>query len=170
MKKLISLIVLTMMMFSTAYAVDIDWDNLSNEEVRAIIGAGRNEMAKRELIAAEKTVLFEQDGVTVYLTGESKLSYGDFYIGVVIVNNSDKTISIAFQDSYVNGWGLDGYGIYDTAPNKKQKGKIQIFRLEDAEVTEFEDIEEVELMVRVIDANFHTIFTPEPIVIMYNNK
>ena len=91
MKKVIS-VLLTLMMFcmsGLAFADDAatttdtaatdamgesvvanDLSKFSDDDLRAALSAIRNELTRRSLVTDEKTVIFDQDGIQVYLTGE----------------------------------------------------------------------------------------------------
>ena len=46
-----------------------DLSKFSDDDLRAALSAIRNELTRRSLVTDEKTVIFDQDGIQVYLTG-----------------------------------------------------------------------------------------------------
>ena len=104
MKRLFSVLMALILVFSiAAVAEGTDFASMDDAALHAMIDGARNELAKRELVAAENTVLFEQDGVTVYLTGDHEVWGSDSYyldLGVVLVNDSDKTVAVGVNTAY----------------------------------------------------------------------
>lgn len=167
MKKLVSFALVFLFLFSTAYASEIDWASMTDEELHTALDEIRNEITNRSLLAENMAVLFESNGVTVYLTGENEIGWMGLEMGVIIVNDSDKKVSIQIEDVYINGWAVDSFGISDTAPGKKQKGEFTIYELEDAFVTDIKDIEDIEITFYIFDNdNFKRIATLDPITIV----
>lgn len=156
MKKVLAflLAVLFACMICTAGAEGTDFTAMSEDELHALVDGARNELAKRELVAAEDTVILEQDGVTVYLTGAHNVSSDGayLYLEAVVVNDSDKKVSVSVDSACINGWDVYGGGIGETSAGKKQKGEFD-FSLGDAEISSFEEIEELELELYLYDAD-----------------
>lgn len=173
MKRIISLILAMLMLIAgTAFAeATIDFTAMTDEQLHDLINGARNELAKRELAMSADLTLFEQDGVTVYLTGEYEIWGSDnIYIDfeAVVVNDSDKLVSILVDISSINGWDVYGSGISETSAGKKQKGNLE-FLLTDADISTYEEIEEIELSLTIYDSeNWETISTVEGIVIQFN--
>ena len=172
MKKILALMMVFACVFcwSFACAEGLDFAAMSDEQLKEIIDGARNELAKRELILAEKTVLFEQDGVSAYLTGEYEIQeYDDVYLSleVVVINDSNKTVWISTDPVSVNGWNVFAYGISETSAGKKQKANLE-FCISDAEITTFEEVEEIEFVFELVDEDTSMVFsTTEPITIHF---
>lgn len=192
MKKVIS-ILLTLMMFcmsGLAFADDAatttdtaatdamgesvvanDLSKFSDDDLRAALSAIRNELTRRSLVTDEKTVIFDQDGIQVYLTGEYEVWGSDTkYItfNAVVINDSESKIGVSLDDVSINGWNVYGSGIYDTAASKKQKSSIE-FNLTDAEISSFEEIEDIEFVVSVYDSDsYDTIATSDVVTLNFN--
>lgn len=156
MKKLISALLVALMLLSVTLAVaeGIDFASMTDDELLAVIDGARNEQAKRILTAAADTVIVDQDGVTIYLTGNNRIDeYGpELFIEAVVVNDTDKNIDVYVDSASVNGWNVEAYGITETSAGKKQKGEFSAY-LDDAEVSTIEEIEEIELELYIADAD-----------------
>ena len=192
MKKVIS-VLLTLMMFcmsGLAFADDAatttdtaatdamgesvvanDLSKFSDDDLRAALSAIRNELTRRSLVTDEKTVIFDQDGIQVYLTGEYEVWGSDTkYItfNAVVINDSESNIGVSLDDVSINGWNVYGSGIYDTVAGKKQKSGIE-FNLTDAEISSFEEIEDIEFVVSAYDSDsYDTIATSDVVTLNFN--
>ena len=173
MKKTLSFfIALLVLLTCTAFAeAALDYTAMTDEQLHQIIDEARNELTKREMVAAENLVLFEQDGVTVYLTGAYEPWGSDnVYLDLeaVVINDSDKTVSILIDACSINGWDVYSSGVSDTSAGKKQKGQLE-FLLTDAGISTYEEIEEVEIDFTIYDSdNWETISTAEDIIVNFN--
>ena len=173
MKRLIcALLAALMLLCGMAVAEEIDFASMDDSALHAMIDGARNELTKRELIAAENTVLFEQDGVTVYLTGNYDVwGYDeDNYLDLeaVLVNESDKMLYVTVRYAYINGWEVSGGAFSDTDAGKKAKDTLQ-FYLTDAGVATYEEIEDIEMTFAIVDsATYETITVLEPITVHFN--
>ena len=92
MKNMLSLIlVLVLVLCAVGSAAETTYAAMSTEQLHTAASAIRNELLKRDLVAAENVVLVDQDGVQVYMTGNNEIDWiGAFAIEVVVVNNSTK--------------------------------------------------------------------------------
>ena len=173
MKKFITLMLICILLLGcTAIAESaVDFTAMTDDQLHQIIDGARNELTKRELNMSADLVLIEQDGVTVYLTGEYELWGSDnVYIDfeVVVVNDSDKTVSILVDAASINGWDVYGSGVSDTSAGKKQKGTLE-FLLTDADISTYEEIEDIELTLTIYDSDeWETISDVEGISIQFN--
>lgn len=96
MKK-IALLLLLSLALSTACAEGLDFSSMDDAQLHTIIDSARNELAMRELVMSENVVLFEQDGVSVYLTGEYETMEYDsenlyMLLKAVIINDSNAAV------------------------------------------------------------------------------
>ena len=150
MKRLISLVLVLLLMIPViAYAEDYSaWET---EQLRETQNAIRNELLSRELIAAKDTILIDQDGVKLYLTGDYEFSGDYLRLNCVLINNTDKEISIDFEAVSINGWEVYGSGTGSVSAGKKKKDTLT-FNAADAEVTEYEQIEEIEIKMYIYDS------------------
>ena len=174
MRKLIALLVTIIMLFSCS-ALAEDYSSMTDDDLHSMLNSIRNELLKRDLVYNEKIVLFDQDDVQVYLTGDCdfRLPYTKLY--AVVINNSTNPVRFAFANDYkisVNGWEVWGDPDYlgTTSPGKKQKGYINI-KMEDAEVASFEEIEEIELNFVLMNAETRKPISSAPtVVVQFNQK
>lgn len=148
-----------------------DLSKFSDDDLRAALSAIRNELTRRSLVTDEKTVIFDQDGIQIYLTGEHEVWGSDTkYITftAVVINDSESKIGVSLDDVSINGWNVYGSGIYDTDAGKKQKSNIE-FNLTDAEISSFEEIEDIEFVVSVYDSDsYDTIATSDVVTLNFN--
>jgi len=172
MKRLIS-VILTLLMFVSCFAIaeGTDFSAMDDATLHAMINGARNELTKREMVAAENIVLFEQDGVSVYLTGKHEVWGSDSYyldLEAVLVNDSAASVYLYIDTAYVNGWEVYAGGITDTAAGKKQKANID-FSISEAGITTYEEIEEIEVNIWLCDSeSYEAIAVLEPITVHFN--
>lgn len=175
MKKIIALALSLLLLIAIpceAFAELPDFAAMSDEELKEIVDAARNELAIRGLNLKEDTLLFEQDGVQVFLTGEHIFNdYGEnksLEIEVIMINDSEYTLSLSGDYASMNGWSVYFYGFGGVAPGKKKKATIE-FDADMAEVETFEEIEDVEVTFRLFDeVGYETVATIDPVTIYLN--
>lgn len=150
MKKLFSLIMAVVLCAcSVCYAEGIDFSALSTEELHQLFDGVRNELVKRELVAAENLLVFDQDGVALYLTGEVTYSGGWLNVGAVLVNNTENEICLGEIDMCVNGFATGMSGITDVPAGKSKAGKMQIMVTD--VLSSAEDLKTIESGFRAFD-------------------
>ena len=94
--------------------------------------------------------------------------YTPGYPNAVVINDSESKIGVSLDDVSINGWNVYGSGIYDTAAGKKQTSSIE-FNLTDAEISSFEEIEDIEFVVSVYDSDsYDTIATSDVVTLNFN--
>ncbi|MGJ4851823.1 hypothetical protein ACH6CV_16415 [Bacillota bacterium Meth-B3] len=172
MKKFLSSVLVLALLFSAGFALaeGADFASMKDDELHALINGARNELTKREMVAAEKTVLLERDGITVYLTGEHK-TWGDggvLGLEAVVVNDSENTVNVMMNSASVNGWNVLTGGIFSVESKKKKKNTFEI-RIHEAELSSYEAIEDMEFVLRVSDSNsYDKIFETDKISLHFN--
>lgn len=162
--------VLLVCLSCAASAEGVDYTAMNDEELHALVDGARNELAKRELNAAEDTVIFEQEGVEVYLTGEHEV-LGEAYLDLeaVVINDSDKSISLMVDSASINGWDVFCDGIYEVSSGKKKKGALE-FNLEDAEISSYEEVEDIEISFYLVDnESYDNITEPSDSIALHFN-
>ena len=173
MKKFISMILILVLSIAAtfAFAEGVDVSSMTDEELRAIVDSARNELVKRELTAEADTVLFDAEGVKMYLTGNSRVSSdGEYaYFEVVVVNDTDVEVGITVESASINGWDVFGSDVYGTSAGKKQKAEM-FFKIADAEISTIEEIDDLELTFRLFDSDNSTFITEEsdPVILNVN--
>lgn len=155
-----------------AFAVAPEMSEVSEEVLIDFINKARNELARRGLVAAENTVLVDQDGVQVYMTGNNKVEVYDdsayLYMEVVIINDSDKDIAVVEEDASVNGWEVTFFGIGGVSAGKKKKDSFE-FVISDADISSLEEIEDIEMNLKIIDENaYETVSAADGVRVYFN--
>lgn len=172
MKRLFSIALILILVGSVALAESIDWTIMTDEELHGAIDAARNELSKRELSLSENTILVDQDGIQLYLTGEHTFSDWDetkyVELGVVLVNDSDQNISVSIENLYVNGWNV--YAMCGATANSGKRDKSTIdMNVAEAEVNTFEEIQDMEFSIRLYNSDsFDRILETDSITIHFN--
>lgn len=175
MKKLLALVFALLMLAAIpceAFAEVPDFSAMSDEELHALFDAARNEIAARGLAAGDDTLLFEQDGVQVYMTGNNTIDdYGDtveLNIEVIIINDSAYDIALVDDTTSVNGWVVMFYGVGGVSAGKKKKDFIELV-ISDASISTLEEVEDIEFVFRLLDENsYSAIGTTDPITVVFN--
>lgn len=173
MKKLLIVLLALTVFCSIASAADLDWANMTDDEITTIIAAGQAELASRNpapadgvLHMTEGTVLVEQGGILVTLTGKIETMGTIMELEVIIENNSSEPIYLNVTGSTVNGWEVFGAGVADIGAGKKKKGDL-MFNLDDAEIDRPDQIEEMELTLSVANADtWSKIFDTDTITLV----
>ena len=172
MKKWIALILVFTMMSTVAFASELDWSSMTDDEIRAIITEAQEELAKRTpavegaLHIAEGTVLINQDNILVTLTGNVETMGSLMQLEVIIENNGTEPIYVNVTGSSINGWEVFGAGVADIGAGKKKKGDL-MFTLEDADISSPSEVEELELTLSVANADtWNTMFTTEAMTLV----
>ena len=179
MKRIAFTLLALVMLFTAAFpcaasAEAPDFSAASEVEILEVLNAIRNELVSRNLIQHEDLVLVDENGVKVYLTGKYEIeeySSGSIYVELeaVVINDTDKKIGVRTDSSSVNGWDVDSSGISDISAGKKKKGEIEL-KISDADISTYEEIEDVELTMLVYDGeNFQTMFITQPITFFMND-
>lgn len=160
MKRLLAIILVLLLFIpeTVAFAANIDWKSMSDQEITDAIDAGRLELASRMPDSEDHVTIVNQDGVEVYLTRRYSIddgySSGSVYLRLeaVVVNNTDMILNIVDNGTCVNGWNVDTSGIYQTGAGRKQKGDI-VLRISDAFLTSPAEVTDVEFVLRAYDEN-----------------
>ena len=127
-----------------------DYSTLSTGDLYAIIDQAKAELLKRELIAAEKAVIFDYEGISVILTGNATLKQNfdgtkTLSLDIIVTNTSDEERAVSLDRLYVNGWEGSAIGAYSLGPGKKAKETIDIYHVDtDAELTEMDQLDTIE--------------------------
>lgn len=155
-KKVLAMAAALALLCTPCLADGLDYASMSDEELHAVVDGARNELASRELTMAGDTVLLDQDGVKVYLTGEKSISpfgsYTFLRLETIVVNDSDVNASVSIESASVNGWEISGTGITKTSAGKKQKGDLS-FDIAPSGAQSLEEIEDLEITLRLSDSD-----------------
>ena len=173
MKKILVLVLAALLALCGVATAEADYSAVSDDELHTVIDAARNELARRELTASADTVLFDQDGVQCYLTGNYEVKeWGEgkhvMQLEAVVINDTDVTVNVSIEACYVNGWEVYGGLIQKTDPGKKQKDTFEI-RLFDADIHSYEEIEDIEFTFKVANSDdYSVIYKLDPITVHFN--
>ena len=174
MKKFLTVLLALLLLCGSCLAEGLNYASMTDAQLHDIVDAARNELTKRELVAAEKTVLFAQDGVTVYMTGdytirESSIS-DDIWlkINIVVVNDSGRDVGIDTVNPSVNGWDVSASILSTTTKGKKSKQELTL-NVKDAEVKSLDEIEELEIAFRMFDGETYKTFAEMPAITLHFN-
>ena len=115
-------------------------------------------------VDGQPLMLFDRDGVKVYLTGQLGKSSNTVNINAVAENNTDGEIKILYKGT-INGWDI-GATTYmmnvGTGLGAHSKGETAIIVWPDkVEASTYEEVEEMNLTFEVRDANNNTLFTED---------
>lgn len=143
MKKLITIILAMAMLLPVVALADLpDITSLSDQELKDLIEVCSAELASRDTAKAEETLLFDQDGVKLFQTGEAYVYDEYMYIPVAIHSEKDFELSLGMENVKLNGWDVYSSGVFVSA-NAKKKGELS-FKIADADVSEISQIESLE--------------------------
>lgn len=137
----------------TALAEEIDFSGRTAQELLAIIDAARNELALQLPPVSEGETLYEDENLTITLTGAPAIEYGNLVLPVVIVNKTDRNLLISFDNSSCNGWDVLA-GTASVSASKKAKEEIELYSVEeDADLTDAADLTDVTCRISYFDAD-----------------
>ena len=143
MKKLITIILAMAMLLPAVALADLpDVTSLSDQELKDLIEVCSAELASRDTAKEEETLLFDQDGVKLYQTGEAYVYDEYLYVPVAIHSEKDFELSLGMENVKINGWETYSNGVFVIAGAKK-KDKLT-FKIADADISEISQIESLE--------------------------
>lgn len=176
MRRLFALLMAAMLLLAVpAFAEETDFASMTDEALHALIDGARNELVKRELVAGGKILLFEQDGVQLYLTGNYTVqSWGEgkpvLQLEGIVINDTEQMIGVYIDTVAVNGWDVYGGCIINVDPGKKKKASFEI-RLYDGEAMTYEEIEEITFNFRVSESStYKKLFDAPDITVQFNQE
>lgn len=173
MRKIFGIILAVLLLCSSAFAEGLDYSSLSTTELQGIITAARNELLRRTALSDGKLfIIDEADDLQIYLTGKGKTNLWDEYdLEIVVINNSSRAISIAFDNIVVNGWETNPISsdmVHDIGAGKKKKDSLPI-ALDDADLYSLSKVEEVEISFHTFDSSsYETLKNYGPFTIYYD--
>lgn len=150
MKKLLIVLLLLAMFIpqTAAFAIDIDYKSLSDQDLSSIIDKARAEIAFRQPDNPNHLTIANENNIEIYLDRR----YEEFEnydkrkfvaLGAAIVNGSDKPIELYDNGCCINGWKVDTILTYGEIPAGKSK-KIDInLCLDDAGISSFDEITDI---------------------------
>jgi|GEM_PF-3207043 len=142
-------------------SVEEDTDEATGENAEEITGEVPDEMP---------FLLFDEQGVKCTVSGKYNVwgfpEDGSFYLDLelIIENDSSLDAMIYIDACSVNGWEVFTMGGPDARAGKKQKGEVTI-NLADADIFDVNEIEEIELVVRMSDGDYNQLWISDPILL-----
>ena len=165
MKRIISLILTTILLFSISSAFAQDFSSMTDAELKEQYDYIRNELTTRGLKAENKTVIYDKGGIQIYLNGSPFISNEwipkQFAIPIIVVNNSEKNIAIGMSKSSLNGWTTRASILMNEIPiGKKLKSELH-FALDSTDLENDDDFEDAEFTFTIYDSDTWDIIIPE---------
>lgn len=163
MKRIICVIMAIVMVCASAFALEIDWMALSDEELGAVLVGAQEEAARRAgaakadagdgvLRIVPGTVLLDDAGVRVTVDSEIYEQFGMMVFDIICVNDSGHGVMVSAEDVYVNDWASMMSGCTEMIDaGKKAKGVFLLMGLDDVGVGSAEDIDCVECVMYACD-------------------
>lgn len=173
MKKIACLALALMMLFSYAYAVTnvIDYASMTTQELKKNLSVIRNELQKRIVKSEKDQYLYSDNDIEIYFTGKGKRSTNYFDLEIVFVNLTDQTLSINIDSISINGWECGSYipSIGSTTAGKRRKDYLRL-NFVDANLDDFRDMQEVEVIFHTYGENYQTVKKYGPIMFEFNGS
>ena len=152
------------------FARAADYQSMTDEELLAEANAIRSEQLERRFALEDKTILLDQDGAQVYLTGDRRFSHGIYCLEVVVINNSDYTIQILIDNVSVNGWQCSGTGTTKIEPGNRLMGELR-FNVTKTDIISEEDLSDLHFALVLYDSvNHERISITEPITMFISES
>lgn len=152
MKKLVCLLLIAMICFvSSALAAEIDFAEMSDEELQELITRAQAELNSRSQEENTSPILYEENGIKLYLTGKYEIQHRKdadlVYFEYIVENNTTHDIQISGHDCYVNGWDIGYVPFYGEPKSGKKAKDVFCVDIRPASISEYKDIETVEFVI-----------------------
>ena len=139
MKKIIVLLLASMLLFSTVFA-ETDVKSMSDDELKSLIQLCANELREWHT-TDEGVLLFEEGGMRLYQTGEATISSnGRIKIPVVVCNDLELSASLNPVNVACNGFTIQGYCGSVVQPKSKMITELD-FATGDLALKSLEDVD-----------------------------
>lgn len=146
MKKVLAIMLCFVLFASVCFADEPDYASMTDDELRGVIKGARDELTFRQINADEDILLFEKDGVYLYLTRKiGNALFGGDYLQTITINNSNKNIDVLQPHglkAVVNGWDVYASSALPVEAGHKSIGNIDL-SLSDAGINSYDEVEEV---------------------------
>lgn len=174
MRKVFGIVLAMLLLCSSAFATGEDYSSMSVPELQEVINAARNTLLTKTAQADGKLFIMEEDnGLQIYLTGKGEENWlGTYELEIVVINNGNNAVSIAFDNIVVNGWETNTFGesVQDVGAGKKKKDAFPII-FEDTDISSISEVEEVEISFHTFDpSSYKTISEFGPYTIYYDGS
>lgn len=156
MKRLFAVLLAVCLITAGAYAdvLTDDWKNATDAELQTAIAEIQAEIQKRGTATQDEGsgALYEENGVKIMMTGETRLFVDLFYISVIVENDSDRNIMVSVRDASVNGWETSTLSPGTVqAGNKKQADMT--FNIGKAGIATEDEIRNISFYLTILDSD-----------------
>lgn len=175
MKKLFSILFVLLLLCPTALA-EIDWTGMTAEEIQTEINRARAEIVTRDIKTDEKgTVILDTDGITVSITSAEVLqNYDGTYrllLKYTAANTLSTPIGFTVDKVYLNGWEICGLVTATLEGGMKARKEDSFYSVDvDADVSSYEDIEDLKFIMHTYDPDTYHRKTEDIECTVYFNK
>lgn len=170
MKKLIAVILVALLAFCGVATAEMDYSSMTDDELHAILDGVRAELARRETVSGDTSSVFEEEGVTLYYTGDLELTGSTglmLSVQTKVVNNSQRNIKIFVTGLTVNGLVFNDSWI-NTVP-AGQTGNMALFFPTNGEFESVDIINDLMATYKIYDADTNEKITEiGPITVHFN--
>ncbi len=176
MKRFLCILLLVLIALPTIAVAEIDWKNMTVDEIQAVIDSARSEIVTREIKTdAKGTIIFEVDGLVVSITkAEIERSYDNTYnltVSYTAVNNSNKKMGFDIETFYLNGWEVSGLAICDLDAGMKIRDEFTLYAVDAyADVSSYDDLEELKMVMHTFNPDTYMTMRSDIQCTIYFNK
>ncbi|MBO2516184.1 MAG: hypothetical protein CW338_02760 [Clostridiales bacterium] len=149
-------IAMVILIFTASVAVaDVpDMTGMTDAELMDVIDMARYELTRREAKTEDGSIiLYDKDGIFVYLTGSYRVSTHYLYLGIVGINNSDIDVFVTIpphEYAVVNGWQTYVTVLGTVKAGMKKNGELCI-DMEDAGIKSYEELEDMHFTFAIMN-------------------
>jgi len=147
-KALVLFAAILLAMMQVASAATFSINDYSVEELREI----RRQIQEQMSVSQRGDVLYEDENVSIYYLGW-RLEYGRYQLWITFINNTDKTLMLAADDTSVNDAACRANSSMEVPAGKRTNNYI--FSVSESTLEEqwIDEIEYVEFTLRYYDSN-----------------
>ncbi len=151
MKMICILLTLCLM---TGFSLAEGYSSMTDQELLREINLMRNELLARDLVFFDGYVLYDGEGIRMYIdgpwTGKGDMNYRNEYqvtytLPVILINSSENDVVMAVDSTYINGWKGNCNAYLDVKAGKKARGRLEVVSTELTEEDVGKGPEEIEL-------------------------
>lgn len=150
MKKLITLLLAFILLFSCSIAEEMDYSSMTNDELISAVQAAKHELMQRGLTEEGHLVLLDRDNIKVFWTGKTKMDESFLRLEIIVENKNDQMVHVypCPWKSFINGWNINGTGFDSIFPNSRRKNDF-LFHIGSSGFETMEDIDQLEFTLIV---------------------
>lgn len=168
MKKMICILLALCLM--AGFSLAEGYSSMTDQELLREINLMRNELLSRDLVFYDSFVLYEGNGIKLYIdgpwTGKSGTNYRKefevtYTFPVVLINNSEYEVMLLVNSTYINGWKSSSSTYLNAKAGKKARGSLQVSSTELTEEDAEKGPEEIELYFYFVNSETYNRVTEE---------